>query len=74
MCVICSKEVKDCDRALMCDKCEEWIHIKVTVKQHKHHQNNENEIFECKNCSKCNDTPILDSDIQLNSCNPNSCN
>ena len=56
MCGICQKEVKNNDKAIECNKCQSWIHIKcnkLTIKQYKHFQNNQEETFECKNCTKC---------------------
>ena len=51
-----SKRGKNNDKAIECNKCQSWIHIKcnnITIKQDKNFQNNEEEIFECKNCCKC---------------------
>ena len=55
-CGICHKEVKETDKAIECDKCLTWIHIKcqkMTVKKYKFFQDNPEEKFECKNCNKC---------------------
>ena len=57
LCGICHKEVKNNDKAIECNKCLTWIHIKcnkLTNKQYKHFQDNPEEKFECKNCYKCN--------------------
>ena len=56
MCGLCKLTVNDNDRAICCDKCKKWIHIKcnrVTVKQYKHFQNNPNIEFTCRECNKC---------------------
>ena len=57
VCGICLIEVKESEKAVECNKCKSWIHIKcnkLTVKQYRHFQNNPEEVFECKNCNKCN--------------------
>ena len=56
LCGICQNIVKDNDKAIECNKCHKWIHIKcnkITAKQYRQFQENPNEIFECKNCNKC---------------------
>ena len=55
-CGVCLKAVNNDDRAIKCDKCLSWIHIKcnkLTVKQYKHFQEHQDERFECINCSSC---------------------
>ena len=76
-CGIYQKEVKDNDPALMCDRCNEWIHIgcnKITLKQYRHCQEEgSHNTFECKNCCKCNicnKTVVVDHHgIVCNLCN-----
>ena len=56
-CGICDVNVTESDKAIECNKCQKWIHIKcnkITDRQYKHFQGNPKEIFECKNCNKCN--------------------
>ena len=43
-------------KAILCNKCNRWIHIKcnkVTIKQYKYYQENPEATFECKNCNMC---------------------
>ena len=66
MCGICCNEVKDNDKAIECNKCHTWAHIKcnkITLTQYRHYQNNPEEIFECKNCNKCN---VCDKTVAIN--------
>ena len=66
MCGICCNEVKDNDKAIECNKCHTWTHIKcnkITLTQYRHYQNNPEEIFECKNCNKCN---VCDKTVAIN--------
>ena len=56
LCGICNLLVADDDKALICDKCEKWIHAKRTKMsdiRYEHHEVNPGEIFECRNCRTC---------------------
>ena len=50
-CGICNNEVKETDKAMECDKCKYWIHIKcnnITRKKNKNLQNNLDETLYVK--------------------------
>jgi len=52
-CGVCSKPVADTHRAIACDICQKWIHIKCNnfdKNDYKFFQNNSEECFICKNC------------------------
>ena len=68
LCGICNKIVNTHDKSIVCDKCDNWIHIKcnkieVTVKQYEQYQENPELTFKCKNCSKCG---VCDKNIAKN--------
>ena len=57
-CGICNTEVKNADKALICDRCNKWIHTKtkcnkLTKKEYQHHALNPEAPFECKKCRQC---------------------
>ena len=65
-CDICNLLVADNDKALICDKCEKWIHAKCTKMsdiRYEHHEVNPEDIFVCRNCRTCG---ICDKIIALN--------
>ena len=50
------KLVETNDKAIECEKCNNWIHIKcnnISTKQCKQYQDNSEDTFQCKNCNKC---------------------
>ena len=52
--------------ALICDKCEKWVHAKCTKMsdiRYEHHEINLEDIFECRKCRTCG---ICDKVIALN--------
>ena len=54
-CAICEFPVNESDKAIECDKCLLWVHIKcnkISNKQYKNWDCNVN--FECKKCNSCN--------------------
>ena len=55
-CGICHHVVTDNDKALICDRCEKWIHTKCTKMpdiKYEHHIINYEDTFECRNCRTC---------------------
>ena len=57
VCPICSKEVRQCQQALLCDRCEFWHHRTCdrSIDQNTYRQLiKENQTFEwsCKSCSE----------------------
>ena len=54
-CSICSKAVHNRHRAIECDTCKQWVHIKcnkLDAKDYKYHQENPNAPFLCLKCSE----------------------
>ena len=55
-CGVCFSIVKDDQKAVCCDRCGKWLHIKCTrmsVIQYEHYQINPEQYFECKTCRTC---------------------
>ena len=52
-CSVCSKKVFDWHRAILCDLCKNWVHIKCNKldnKSYKYHSANPNAPFSCFSC------------------------
>ena len=52
-CRVCHKAVKDRDRAIECDLCKTWLHIKCNKydkNDYEFHQENPDEPFFCIKC------------------------
>ncbi len=65
-CGVCQRPVASNHRALLCDSCESWIHIKcggVTPTQYRNYQENQDnqEPWSCQKCDKPEDNPSLSS-------------
>ena len=49
-CKLCNAEVLEQDKAIQCDKCQHWFHIKfigMPLIKYEHYQINYEEVFEC---------------------------
>ena len=65
-CKLCNIKIPKDEKAIRCDKCKHWFHIKcigMALIQYEHYQINYEEIFLCKSCRKCN---ICDKTIAKN--------
>ncbi len=68
-CTVCNKEVKDKHKALICDVCSNWVHIRcnhLDNKAYKYHEDHPETSFTCFNC--------LDNSIPFTSLNHNQFN
>ena len=55
LCTVCECPVDDSDKAVECDKCSSWVHIKCNKISNKRYKNwDSNVYFECKRCNSCN--------------------
>ena len=55
-CVICLKIVTDDQKAIMCDRCSLWVHIKchqISNIEYENYKINHELEFQCKVCRKC---------------------
>ena len=56
-CNICKKLVKNTDKGIQCDNCDEWIHTKcekISENQYEIYNIDPEKVFICKKCRKCN--------------------
>ena len=68
-CSVCGKEVYDWHKAITCDTCEKWVHIKcnkLDKKDHKYHEDNPDAPF---NCIKCMENHVPFSKLDNNQFN-----
>ena len=69
LCTICTKKVYNHNKALCCDLCDEWVHIKCNLlddKVYRYHQKNQEAPFCCLKC--------IENSIPFSSLNDNQFN
>ena len=60
-CGICNKTVKTGQQSIICDSCEEWVHIGCngTTKNEYEHLKNKNDLWYCQVCTIKNNLDTL---------------